>query len=90
MVVVSNTTALFSILLLKYSVLLYSSTNFGVCPFQLRLKGISDFLLSQKIFGIRFIYWGKISDGGVCFGYAEALSCFQMTGDLRVSAANFA
>ena len=39
---------------------------------------------------IRFFYWGKISDGGVCFGYAEALSYFQMTGDLRVSAANFA
>jgi len=37
-----------------------------------------------------FFYWGKISDGGVCFGYAEALSYFQMTGDLRVSAANFA
>ena len=64
MVVVSNPTVRFSNLLLKCSVLLYSS--------------------------IRFFYWGKISDGGVCFGYAEALSYFQMTGDLRVSAANFA
>jgi len=39
---------------------------------------------------IRFFIGGKISDRGVCFGYAEALSYFQMTGDLRVSAANFA
>ena len=46
--------------------------------------------LGLRSIGDSFFYWGKISDGGVCFGYAEALSYFQMTGDLRVSAANFA